>query len=154
LLGLPGATTRDARQVVSHGHVLAQCSRFLDAVLPMRTTTNHGCQRVVVSSTGEAAELVRNSGDKSIICIAGQTAAELYDLVPVIVNTNEAFAQVTHIENHPNATFTRFWILAREDKIPPVERYQEPKTSLGLRVPNRPGALHRVLSCFALRNIK
>ncbi|RKP10777.1 Prephenate dehydratase [Thamnocephalis sphaerospora] len=153
LLGLPGATTSGARQVVSHDHVLAQCDEYLDAVLPKHNASGSGCQRVMVSSTGEAAELVRALNDKSVLCVAGHTAAAIYGLVPVAVDTDEQRAQQTRIETHADSSFTRFWLLAREDLVAPVERHQEPKTSLGLRTQNRPGALHRILSCFALRNI-
>jgi prephenate dehydratase len=67
LLGLPGATTSKARQVISHEHVLRQCDAFLDAVLPTwQANQNTGCQRVMASSTGAAAEWVHNAQDPSL----------------------------------------------------------------------------------------
>ncbi|KAI8055492.1 hypothetical protein BDF22DRAFT_677393 [Syncephalis plumigaleata] len=148
LLGLPGATTSKARQVISHEHVLRQCDAFLDAVLPFwQAKQNTGCQRVMASSTGAAAEWVHDAQDPSLICVAGHTAASIYGLVPVKVDTNP------ERELQMQSAFTRFWLIGRADKVPPVERHQEPKTSVGLRTQNRPGALHRVLGCFATRNI-
>ena len=86
--------------------------------------------------------------------MAGHTAAAIHGLAPVKVDTDEQRSLQTRIETHAEAAFTRFWLIAREDTIAPVERHQEPKTSVGLRTQNRPGALHRVLGCFATRNIK
>ncbi|KAI9597932.1 Prephenate dehydratase [Syncephalis fuscata] len=154
LLGLPGATTSNARQVISHEHVLRQCDVFLDAVLPTwQANRNVGCQRVMASSTGAAAEWVYASQDPTLICVAGHTAADIYGLVPVKVDTNEERSTQMRIETHSESAFTRFWLIGREDNVKPVERHQEPKTSIGMRTQNRPGVLHRALGCFATRNI-
>jgi prephenate dehydratase len=88
------------------------------------------------------------------ICVAGHTAASIYGLVPVKVDTDSERESQMRIETHSESAFTRFWLIGRADKLSPVERHQEPKTSVGLRTQNRPGALHRVLGCFATRNIK
>lgn len=74
--------------------------------------------------------------------IAGEKALEHY---------NDLIELAQGIETYPSATFTRFWLLGLEPAK--GERLLEPRTSLAVRTKNKPGALFRVLGCFALRDI-
>lgn len=113
------------RRIYSHQQSLAQCRRWLDLHLP-------DVERVAVSSNGEAARLLHNETDSA--AIAGQCAADIYDL-PVLV---------ANIEDEPNNT-TRFLIIGTQSVLPSGQD----KTSLLVSSPNRPGALFRLLEPIA-----
>lgn len=113
------------RRIYSHQQSLAQCRRWLDLHLP-------DIERVAVSSNGEAARLVQDEADSA--AIAGQCAADIYDL-PVLV---------ANIEDEPNNT-TRFLVIGTQ-LVPPSG---QDKTSLLVSSPNRPGALFRLLEPIA-----
>ncbi|RKP12148.1 Prephenate dehydratase-domain-containing protein [Piptocephalis cylindrospora] len=135
LLAPPGATLEGIEEVRSHPHVLEQCSRWLDDHVPR-------ARRVAELGTGWASKAINELGDPSIAAIAGEKALEHYDNLIELAQG---------IETYPSATFTRFWLLGLEPAK--GERHHEPRTSLAIRTKNRPGALFRVLACFALRDI-
>lgn len=113
------------RHIFSHQQSLAQCRGWLDLHLP-------GPERIAVSSNGEAARLARDDPDSA--AIAGQCAADLYDL-PVLVAS---------IEDEPNNT-TRFLIIGTQ----PVPPSGQDKTALLVSSYNRPGALFGLLEPIA-----
>ena len=117
------------KQVYSHQQSLAQCRAWLDAHLL-------DAERTAVSSNGEAAKLV--SSKNHAAAIAGESAAEFYDL-PILYR---------NIEDHPENT-TRFLVLGKHDTKPSGKD----KTSILFSAPNRPGALHDMLACFAENNV-
>ncbi len=117
------------KQVYSHQQSLAQCRAWLDTHLL-------DAERIAVSSNGEAARLVSHKNHAA--SIAGETAAEYYDL-PILYR---------NIEDHPDNT-TRFLILGRHDTTPSGKD----KTSILFSSPNRPGALHDMLACFAENHV-
>ena len=117
------------RQVYSHQQSLAQCRAWLDAHLL-------NAERIAVSSNAEAAR--RAAAKKNTAAIAGESAAEFYDL-PVLFS---------NIEDHPDNT-TRFLVLGKHDTKPSGQD----KTSILFSAPNRPGALHDMLACFAANNV-
>ena len=117
------------RQVYSHQQSLAQCRAWLDTHLL-------NAERIAVSSNAEAARLA--SAKKNAAAIAGESAAEYYDL-PVLYS---------NIEDHPDNT-TRFLVLGNHDTNPSGKD----KTSILFSAPNRPGALHDMLACFAANNV-
>ena len=73
LLGIPGATVADIREVLSHDVALRQCTRFLGEHAEIRA--------VVAHDTGGAARLVGIRRDHSVAAIAAPWAAALYGLV-------------------------------------------------------------------------
>lgn len=115
----------DLKEVYSHQQSLAQCRNWLDRHLPK-------AERIVVSSNAEAARMV--SGKKNAAAIAGESAAELYDLSVLARN----------IENEAHNT-TRFLVLGKKN-LPPSG---QDKTSLLFSTPNKPGALQKMLACFS-----
>ncbi|MBI4006731.1 MAG: prephenate dehydratase [Gammaproteobacteria bacterium] len=117
------------KQVYSHQQSLAQCRGWLDTHLLQ-------AERIAVSSNAEAARLVDKKKDAA--AIAGETAAEYYDL-PILVS---------NIEDEPDNT-TRFLVIGRHNTMPSGND----KTSLLFSAPNRPGSLHDMLACFAVNNV-
>ncbi len=109
------------KRVYSHQQSLAQCREWLDAHLP-------GVERVPVSSNAEAAQIAKEEGGAA--AIAGQTAAELYQLNILSAN----------IEDQPDNT-TRFLVIGSQD-VPPSG---EDKTSLLVSTKNQAGSLYRLL---------
>ncbi|MEM7026875.1 MAG: prephenate dehydratase [Pseudomonadota bacterium] len=111
--------------VYSHQQSLAQCRAWLDAHLMK-------AERISVNSNAEAAKIA--SEKKQIAAIASETAGELYHLNLLASN----------IEDEPDNT-TRFLVIGKSLCSPSGND----KTSLIFSAPNKPGALHRMISCFA-----
>ena len=121
--------TGDIKRIYSHQQSLAQCRRWLD---------NHltDVERVPVASNAEAARLA--GGEKNAAAIAGESAADYYNLTILVRN----------IEDEPDNT-TRFLVLGRYDAAPSGND----KTSLLFSMPSKPGALLKMLACFADNNV-
>ncbi len=117
------------KQVYSHQQSLAQCRAWLDTHLLT-------AERIAVSSNAEAARRIGKK--KYVAAIAGETAAEYYEL-PILYR---------NIEDHPDNT-TRFLVLGRHSTTPSGKD----KTSILFSAPNRPGSLHDMLACFAANNV-
>ncbi len=111
-------------RIYSHQQSLAQCRKWIDANLPR-------VERVAVNSNAEAARLAAK--EEGAVAIAGDMAAETYDMVKLVEN----------VEDQPDNT-TRFLIIGSE-VVPPSG---EDKTSILVSVKNRPGALYHVLEPF------
>ena len=116
-------------RIYSHAQSLAQCRKWLDAHWPM-------AERVAVSSNAEAAKRIR--GEWNAAAIAGDMAADLYDL--------EKLAE--KIEDLPDNS-TRFLIIGNES-VPPSG---DDKTSIVVGIKNQPGALHTILEPFHIHSI-
>ena len=116
---------RAIQRIYSHPQSLAQCREWLGLNLP-------DCEQITVSSNGEAARRVKDEPDAA--AIAGQCAAEIYEL-PVIA---------ANIEDEPHNT-TRFLIIGNHS-IPPTG---QDKTALLVSAKNRPGLLYRLLEPIA-----
>lgn len=117
------------QRVYAHQQALAQCRRWLEVNLPK-------AERVALISNAEAAR--RTAGEARAAAIAGDTAADLYGLQTLRRN----------IEDHPDNT-TRFLVIGTQT-VPPSG---EDKTTLLVSTPNRPGALHRLLTPLALNGV-
>jgi chorismate mutase / prephenate dehydratase len=112
-------------KVYSHQQALAQCRAWLDTHLIK-------AERFSVSSNAEAARLAGK--EDHVAAIASEAAGELYDLNNLANN----------IEDEPDNT-TRFLVIGKEM----CSTSGNDKTSLIFSAPNKPGALHKMLSCFA-----
>ncbi len=117
------------KMVYSHQQSLAQCRGWLDRHLPY-------VERVPVGSNAEAAK--RAMSDETAAAIAGEMAAELYDLKVLVPN----------IEDDPGNT-TRFLVVGRQ-AVPPSG---DDKTSLLMSTRNEAGGLHRLLAPLAEHGI-
>ncbi len=130
LIALPGASLASIRKVISHPQALAQCDDYLHSLT--------GVAVEPVYDTAGSVKMLRQQSDPSVAAIASRRAAELYEM--------DILAD--RIEDH-EANFTRFLAISREP-APPKE---DGKTSIVFSLDNRPGALFKALSVFALRDI-
>lgn len=112
--------------VCAHPQALAQCQAWLTAHLP-------GVERRAVSSNAEGARLA--AADGAIACIASQRAASLWGLHTV----------GTAIQDDP-LNRTRFAVVADPARQPMPGATGHDCTSLVASVPNRPGAVHDMLT--------
>lgn len=108
-------------EVHAHPQALAQCWHWLNANLP-------NAERISQSSNAAAAKLAIEKPD--IAAIAGQAAAQLYELRTL----------VDGIEDEKNNT-TRFLIVGDQDVLPSGDD----STMLLIAAPHRPGGLKELL---------
>lgn len=127
LIGLPGASLQDITRIYSHPVALVQCEQYLDTHFPH-------AERIEHPDTAGSVRLVAERNDPHVAAIAGQAAAETYNL-PIIAKNIE--------DNKEN--FTRFLVLNPNGTSPADAN----KTSLVLTTDHTPGALAHALSVFA-----
>lgn len=118
------ASAESIKTICAHQQALAQCRDWLDRHWPL-------VERVAVSSNAEAARMAKN--DPTVAAVAGDIAAQQYDLVKLASN----------IEDFANNT-TRFLIIGRES----VPAGGNDKTSIVVSTHNKPGALFKLLAPF------
>ncbi|MDL2217280.1 chorismate mutase [Christensenellaceae bacterium OttesenSCG-928-M15] len=126
LLGNPGATMEDIKEIVSHEQAIGQCSAFLEK--------HPGVRLTVVENTAIAAKMVAESGRLDIAAISSPDCAQLYGLAVLH----------SHIQNSEN-NYTRFICIAKDLAIYPGAD----RVSLMMTTAHTPGALYRVLAQFA-----
>jgi prephenate dehydratase len=131
LLGIKGAKIGDIKTVTSHLHALPQCRDII---------ARHKWQKIITSDTALAAKEVAERNDKTWAAIASELAGEIYGLD--ILQKN--------IADHDSNT-TRFIIMSREEKIPPVS--DRVVTSVIFRVRSVPAALYKALGGFATNGL-
>ena len=131
LLALPGASLDRIRAVRSHVHALSQCRDFL---------RSHGLQPVVRADTAGSAAEIKELGDPSIAAIASELAGEIYGLVSLAQNIEDA-----------EHNTTRFVIMSRRPVRPP--RGNPAVTSFVFNVRNVPAALYKALGGFATNGV-
>jgi len=132
LLALPGATLADLRSVHSHVQALSQCRILVRSL---------GLTPVVAADTAGAAAAVAARGDKSAAAIASELAGEIYGLVALRENIEDA-----------EHNTTRFLVMAREPRWPRPDA-DLVVTSFVFRVRNVPAALYKALGGFATNGI-
>ncbi|MCX8042422.1 MAG: prephenate dehydratase [Thermodesulfobacteriaceae bacterium] len=128
LMNLTGKI-EDIKKILSHPQAIAQCRKWLRKRLPSVPVET-------VSSTALAAKWA--AVDESVGAIASLLAAKLYHLQVVAKNIEDI-----------KGNSTRFWIIGKKE----VEPTGKDKTSILFSVADRPGALYKVLKCFAERGI-
>jgi len=137
LLALPGVKVKDVRRVLSHPQALSQCAAHLKAM--------RGVELVPYFDTAGAARHLEESGARDAAAIASARAAENYGLAVLRAGIED---------DHTN--FTRFLVVekrrrgAEAQKTPRGKTF---KTSLVFSLRNIPGAMHKGLAIFALRDI-
>jgi prephenate dehydratase len=131
LIGIPGSTIDDIRQVLSHPVALAQCRRFFSEHPRMEPTAFY--------DTAGSVKHVARLGDRNTGAIAGGQAAAAYG--------GEVLA--AGIEDN-SANYTRFFLIRRSADL---QRVPHPdKASIAFTVANRPGTLVSALQVFAEHN--
>ncbi len=120
---------RGVTRICAHSQALAQCVNWLNQHYPT-------LERQAVASNAEAARLA--SADPTAAAIAGEAAADRYQLAPV----------ASQIQDDA-ANRTRFVVLGRQGTQPSGHD----KTSLILALPNRAGAVHHMLAPLALHGV-
>ncbi len=131
LLALPGASLDRIRAVRSHIQALSQCRNFL---------RSRSLQPVVRADTAGSAAEIKELGDPSIAVIASELAGEIYGLVSLAQNIEDA-----------EHNTTRFVIMSREPVRPP--RGNPAVTSFVFNVRNVPAALYKALGGFATNGV-
>jgi len=126
LLANKGIKLSEIREIYSHNQALGQCSEFLKKMKEIKLNTSE--------NTAIAAKFVADLNDHVSAAIATRDCAELYGLSVVADN----------IQNNDN-NYTRFICISKKMEIYPGAN----KTSLMFTVPNKPGALYRIISKFA-----
>jgi prephenate dehydratase len=131
LLAVPEATLKTIRTVRSHVHALSQCRNLIRSL---------GIRPVVAADTAGAAAEVAARGDPTVAAIASELAGQIYGLVSLKENIEDA-----------EHNTTRFLIMSREAKRPP--RGKPTVTTFLFRVRNVPAALYKALGGFATNSV-
>lgn len=119
----------EIKRLYSHPQAFSQCRGWIEKNLPNAVLME-------VSSTAEAAEMVKKNNFSA--AIAGETTAKIYDLKVIEKNIQDM------TENS-----TRFLVIGRlEQKKTGVD-----KTSILFSIKDQPGALYKMLSPFAKRDV-
>lgn len=122
-------------KILSHPQALAQSQQFLEKYHPTVPLE-------AVASTTFAAEYVANHPEEKVAAIASKAAGKEYSLETVAADIQD---------NRLNRT--RFWLIGNQGRSD-LSLQKAEKTTLFVTLPaNMPGALHKVLSTFAWRNI-
>ena len=131
LMALPGQTLNDIKSVHSHPIALEQCREYFEDKPEIRLVESE--------DTALSAREISEQQLKGRAAIAGNTAAELYDLeiMAMGIETNKV-------------NYTRFWVLSRD--INPSGRHIN-KASLSFILQHRTGQLSEVLSILASQQI-
>jgi prephenate dehydratase len=129
LVGLPGASKDQIREVLSHPQALAQCEGYLKTLNVIPTA---------VYDTAGAVRILRDRQDPSTAAIASKRAVEVYQMEILDEDIEDSKSNIT-----------RFLVISKE----PVVAEGESKTSIVFTLHNKPGSLFRAMSVFALRDI-
>jgi chorismate mutase/prephenate dehydratase len=116
-------------RLYSHQQAFAQCRDWLLANLP-------GVEQITVSNTAEAARMAAE--EDGVAAVSSRLAADVYGLDVLAENIQDRADNMT-----------RFLVIGRHA----VKPTGDDKTSLRFTIPNRPGALVRVLGEFGKRKI-
>ena len=134
LLAVPGADISAIKQVYSHPQALAQSSGLFKKYDQM--------EAMAFLDTAGAARMISEAKDPTKAAIASATAAKHYGLSVVEEGVED---------DHTNTT--RFAVLEASQPRKLLSRTKRNKTTLVYTLKNIPGALHKSLSIFAIREI-
>ena len=132
LLGQPGASLNDIKDVFSHSQGLSQCSNFIKK----KNLVEH-----IRADTAGSAEAISKKKTKSEAAIASSLSAKIYKLEILAPN----------IENEKGNT-TRFLIMGKEIHQPEFED-KKYITSFLFKLKDKPAALYQSLGGFAINGV-
>ena len=130
LITFPGTTLKSLRQVYSHPVALAQCSRFF--------SDHPSVEKIPFYDTAGSVKMLAERRIHGAAAIASRIAASAYG----------GRILQAHLEDHKE-NYTRFLLLSRRAASTRASN----KVSIVFSTRNIPGALHKCLSVFALRDI-
>lgn len=134
LMGIPGSTIEQAKEVHSHLHALGQCRKLIRSL---------GLKPVIAGDTAGSAREVRDWNDPAKVSLAPPLAAGMYGLDVL----------ASDVEDDPTNT-TRFVVLGEQRPLPMRQELPESViTSLVFRVRNVPSALYKALGGFATNGV-
>jgi prephenate dehydratase len=132
LLAPKGASLKGLKVVRSHVHALAQCRGLIREL---------GLKAIVAADTAGAAAEIAARGDPSEAAIASDLAGEIYGLVSLRENIEDA-----------EHNTTRFLVMAREPRDASA-RDGLVVTTFVFRVRNVPAALYKAMGGFATNGV-
>jgi len=132
LLGQPGSSINDIKDVFSHAQALSQCSNFIKK--------NNLVEHIRADTAGSAETISKNK-IKSEAAIASSLSAKTYKLQ--ILKPN--------IEND-NSNTTRFLVMGKEVSQPDFDN-KKYITSFLFKLKSKPAALYQSLGGFAINGI-
>jgi len=132
LLGQPGSSLKDIKNIFSHAQALSQCSNFIKE--------NNLVEHIRADTAG-SAEVISKNKIKSEAAIASSLSAKIYKLKIVVPN----------IENE-KGNATRFLIMGKEVSQPDFgdKKYI---TSFLFKLKSKPAALYQSLGGFAINGV-
>jgi chorismate mutase / prephenate dehydratase len=130
LLACDGSDIKSISEVVSHEQAIHQCAGYIESLGNVKVS--------YFPNTAAAARYVKESGRHDIAAIASRDCADIYGLVPLAKD----------IQDNDN-NYTRFICLTKDVRIYPGAD----KTTVMLTLPDKPGALFKVLSRFSALGI-
>ena len=132
LLGKPGSSLSDIKDVFSHAQALSQCSNFIKK--------NNLVQHIRADTAGSAETISKNK-IKSEAAIASSLSSKIYKLKILASN----------IENE-NGNATRFLIMGKE-VLQPNFGNKKYITSFLFKLKSKPAALYQSLGGFAINGV-
>ena len=132
LLGQPGSSLNDIKDVFSHTQGLSQCSNFIKK--------NNLVEHIRADTAG-SAEAISKKKIKSEAAIASSLSAKIYKLEIIASN----------IENE-KGNATRFLIMGKEVRQPNFEKKRY-VTSFLFKLKSKPAALYQSLGGFAINGV-
>jgi len=132
LLGQPGSSLKDIRNVFSHAQALSQCSNFIKK--------NNLVEHIRADTAGSAETISKNK-TKNEAAIASSLSSKIYKLKILAAN----------IENE-KSNATRFLIMGKEVSQPDFgdKKYI---TSFLFKLKSKPAALYQSLGGFAINGV-
>lgn len=131
LLARPGVKLKDVKRVQSHPQALAQCAGFLKTLKKVELVPHF-------DTAGAARDIVNDE----VAAIASVTAAKNYGLDVLKAGIED-----------DASNFTRFLVIKKATKVSAKKATSAAKTSVVFSLRNIPGAMHKSLGIFALRDI-
>lgn len=124
LLANKGATLKDIKEVYSHPQAIMQSKEFLNGL---------DAKVIPHLNTAMSAKMVAESGRNDIAAIAGDYAAQIYDLNVLCSNINFS-----------TANYTKFVVIAKDEKV----AKDNDKISVILSLEHKVGALAQIIDIF------
>jgi len=132
LLGQPGGSLKDIKNVFSHAQALSQCSNFIKK--------NNLVEHIRADTAGSAETISKNK-NKDEAAIASSLSAKIYKLKILAPN----------IENEKSNT-TRFLVMGKEVSQPDFEN-KKYITCFLFKLKSKPAALYQSLGGFAINGV-